>query len=70
MVKAGEKVFDLSERVFYYMTYNVSWCRKLIWQSVYNLFSWYMRNDNKLTSFNCGYAILTQTGETIKLVAK
>eukprot|EP00347_Sterkiella_histriomuscorum_P016166 403354232 len=68
--KVGEKVFNFVEKLFYYMMYKTTWCRKLIWKAVYNLFAWYMQNETKLTSFNCGYAILTQTGETIKLVAK
>ncbi|CDW84341.1 UNKNOWN [Stylonychia lemnae] len=43
MYQVGEKVFIGVEKTFYYMTYKTTLCRKIIWKSIYNLFSchWY-----------------------------
>jgi hypothetical protein len=41
------------------------WVRTQVWRAIYNGFSWYLGKDSKLASYNCGYALLTQSGETI-----
>ncbi|CDW89709.1 UNKNOWN [Stylonychia lemnae] len=66
----GDKVFLVVEHLIYHLIYQSTWPRKLIWKFFYNSFSWYLKNENYFRSHNCGYAILTQTGETLKLVAK
>ncbi|TNV79820.1 hypothetical protein FGO68_gene2571 [Halteria grandinella] len=68
--QAGEKVIDASEGLFYYLTYQSKWARKVIWKFIYNTFSWYLTNDSKLASLNCGYALLTENGETLQLSSK
>jgi len=33
-------VFTGIEKTFYYMAYKTSFSRKIIWKSIYNIFSW------------------------------
>ena len=69
---AGEKLLNGLETLFYFLMYTHQasgggggWLRTQIWRAIYNAVSWYLGKDSKLASYNCGYALLTQSGETI-----
>jgi hypothetical protein len=46
------------------------WVRTQVWRAIYNGCSWYLGRESKVASYNCGYALLTQSGETIVFTNK